>query len=66
MSRRINTRRLSIWKDFAMALPKTDPFSIVPPLSHEQLRAKVTARRVRLLTLGYERSRLSRDARSQQ
>src|SRR5262245_52545110 len=37
-----------------MVLPNTDPFSIVPPLPHEQLRAVVTARRVRYLTLGYE------------
>ena len=37
-----------------MALPNSDPFASVPPLPHEQLRAIVTQRRIRLLTLGYE------------
>src|SRR5262249_13953764 len=37
-----------------MPLPNSDPFLIVPPLPHEQLRVKVTARRRRYLTLGYE------------
>jgi len=37
-----------------MALPNTDPFSVRPPLPHEQLRIKVTERRRRYLTLGYE------------
>jgi putative DNA primase/helicase len=37
-----------------VALQNTDPFAAVPPLPHEKLRAAVTARRVRYLTLGYE------------
>jgi putative DNA primase/helicase len=35
-------------------LNNNDPFAASPPLTHEQLRAVVTARRVRYLTLGYE------------
>src|SRR5262249_48676671 len=31
-----------------------DPFAASPPLPHERLKAAVTARRVRYLTLGYE------------
>src|SRR2546423_1620051 len=37
-----------------MALLNNDPFAASPPLTHEQLRAVVTARRVRYFTLGYE------------
>src|SRR5262245_13549528 len=37
-----------------MALQNDDPFAASPPLTHERLRAIVTARRVRYLTLGYE------------
>jgi putative DNA primase/helicase len=37
-----------------MALQNDDPFLASPPLTHERLRAAVTARRVRYLTLGYE------------
>jgi Bifunctional DNA primase/polymerase, N-terminal len=37
-----------------MALRTDDPFLASPPLSHEQLRLAVTARRVALLRLGYE------------
>jgi putative DNA primase/helicase len=35
-------------------LNNNDPFAASPPLTHEQLRAVVTARRVRYFTLGYE------------
>src|SRR5215470_6837947 len=37
-----------------MALHNDDPFAASPPLPHERLKAAVTARRVRYLTLGYE------------
>ena len=37
-----------------MALHNDDPFAASPPLPHEQLKVRVTARRVRYLTLGYE------------
>ena len=37
-----------------MASQNDDPFAASPPLTHERLRAAVTARRVRYLTLGYE------------
>jgi hypothetical protein len=37
-----------------MALLSDNPFAASPPLTHEQLRAVVTARRVRYFTLGYE------------
>jgi putative DNA primase/helicase len=37
-----------------MPLPPDDPFLASPPLTHEQLRNVVTARRVALLKLGYE------------
>jgi AAA domain-containing protein/bifunctional DNA primase/polymerase-like protein len=35
-------------------LHNDDPFAASPPLPHERLKAAVTARRVRYLTLGYE------------
>src|SRR5260370_38512520 len=37
-----------------MSLHNDDPFAASPPLPHERLKAAVTARRVRYLTLGYE------------
>jgi hypothetical protein len=37
-----------------VALQDDNPFAASPPLTHEQLRIIVTARRVRYLTLGYE------------
>src|SRR6516164_7723789 len=37
-----------------MALHNDDPFAASPPLPDERLKAAVTARRVRYLTLGYE------------
>src|SRR5262249_32217976 len=37
-----------------VALHNDNPFAASPPLTHEQLRAAVTIRRVRYLTLGYE------------
>jgi hypothetical protein len=37
-----------------MALQNDDPFAASPPLEHDRLRAVITARRVRYLTLGYE------------
>jgi hypothetical protein len=37
-----------------MALLNTDPFAVSPPLTHEQLRAAITARRKRYHILGYE------------
>jgi Bifunctional DNA primase/polymerase, N-terminal len=41
-------------KGWGKVLQNNDPFAASPPLTHEQLRAAVTARRVRYLTLGYE------------
>jgi putative DNA primase/helicase len=37
-----------------MALHNDDPFAASPPLPHQQLRAAVTARRIRYVKLGYE------------
>src|SRR5262249_35107174 len=37
-----------------VALHNDNPFAASPPLTHEQLRAAVTIRRVRYFTLGYE------------
>ena len=37
-----------------MALQDDNPFAASPPLTHEQLKAAITARRVRYFTLGYE------------
>src|SRR5262249_10783346 len=37
-----------------VALQNDNPFAASPPLTHEQLRAAVTVRRVRYFTLGYE------------
>jgi putative DNA primase/helicase len=37
-----------------MALQNDDPFAASPPLTHEQLRIAVTARRVQYFRLGYE------------
>jgi hypothetical protein len=37
-----------------MALQNDDPFAASPPLTHEKLRAAVTARRIAYVKLGYE------------
>jgi hypothetical protein len=37
-----------------VALQNDNPFAASPPLTHEQLRAAVTVRRMRYFTLGYE------------
>jgi AAA domain-containing protein/bifunctional DNA primase/polymerase-like protein len=40
--------------DLIMALQNNDPFSASPPLTHEELRAAVTARRICYVKGGYE------------